>query len=137
MNKQQLVTALLAFTDQRSGIEWCNYTTREDFMEDYNGILRHGRIARQLLHWINWHESITADDILQQCTSRLTIEPNGSLDYCAGQYWPVEYRQAVCRMCASVIWSYFRDKCNCTTADQIRSAARKEFGRGIAQSFFR
>jgi hypothetical protein len=57
------------------------------------------------------------------------------LDYCAGQYFPTEYRAAVCRALASVLWNYWRDGGR-YTADQIRAAAKSNLGRGITRRWF-
>lgn len=32
-----------------------------------------------------------------------------TIDYCTGQYWPTEYRRAVCAVLASAIWDYWRE----------------------------
>ena len=64
--------------------------------------------ARALLHYVAWHDSITAEMILDRARSgRLSIKVEGNkvrVDYCTGQYWPTEYRPAVCRLLSSVIW---------------------------------
>jgi hypothetical protein len=31
------------------------------------------------------------------------------IDYCTGQYWPTEYRRAVCAVLASALWEYTRN----------------------------
>lgn len=41
----------------------------------------------------------------------VAIEPVWALEYCAGQYWPTEYRAAACAVLASALWSYKRDRC--------------------------
>jgi hypothetical protein len=57
------------------------------------------------------------------------------LDYCAGQYFPTEYRAAACRTLASALWCYWSDGGR-HSADQIRAAARRHLGRGIAKRWF-
>lgn len=32
------------------------------------------------------------------------------IDYCTGQYWPTEYRAAVCSVAASTLWDWVRDR---------------------------
>jgi hypothetical protein len=75
----------------------------------------------------------------------------GRLDYCTGQYWPTEYRRAVCAVMASALWEHTREHCmpkkkdgpggpalydGKTAGDFIRARFRKEFGRGIASRWF-
>ena len=65
------------------------------------------------------------------------------IDYCAGQYWPTEYRKAVCAVLASALWDALRedfssvpDKPELSKGDAIRLNFRREFGRSIAQRWF-
>jgi hypothetical protein len=77
-------------------------------------------------------------------------KPNGlRIDYCTGQYFPTEYRKAVCAVLASALWGN-----RCRTAyevlgpaahetingqspgDRIRAHFQREFGRGIASRYF-
>lgn len=152
MNKQAMVNALYKFINQRSGIEFRNYWTsdhwnarseaREAFMGDYRPILKHGRHARQLLRFVERCDSITAEMLLEASSAysgRLQFVERGDkvgIDYTTGQYFPTEYRNAVCVVLAQAIWNWFRDKCNCETGEAIRKAARREFGRGIASIWF-
>ena len=57
---------------------------------------------------------------------RLTWDGD-KLDYCTGQYYPVEYRKAICRALASAIWTYFREDCGCNTREKILAAAKRAF----------
>ena len=78
------------------------------------------------------------------------------IDYCTGQYFPTEYRRAVCAVLASAIWSWKRDQCmpaptlhhNTETGetlqrykglragDYLRANFKREFGRGMAARWF-
>lgn len=74
------------------------------------------------------------------------------LEYCTGQYWPTEYRRAVCAVLASAIWYWWREKCmplgftehpadpprydGLSAGDYLRRNARREFGRAIASRWF-
>ena len=58
------------------------------------------------------------------------------VDYTTGQYFPTEYRKAACAVLAQAIWDWFRGKCNYETGEAIRKAARREFGRAIASTWF-
>ena len=134
--RTEILEALARFVAQRSGIDGRNYGgSREAFLGDYRRILRDGREARALLRVVELStclpDSILAD-VLK--TGRLTWDGK-RLDYCAGQYWPTEYRAAVCRALASVLWNYWGDGGR-YTAEQIRAAARSNLGRGIARRWF-
>ncbi len=105
-------------------------------MGDYREILRDGRDARAMLKAIEW-SSMEADDILKgfgAFSGRLTLE-NGRLDYCTGQYFPTEYRAAVCGVLASALWQYYRTPE--TTGDDLRKLFRRKFGRGIQSRWFK
>ena len=134
--RTEILEALARFVAQRSGIDGRNYGgSREAFLGDYRRILRDGREARALLRVVELStclpDSILAD-VLK--SGRLTWDGK-RLEYCAGQYWPTEYRAAVCRVLASVLWNYWRDGGR-YTSDQIRAAARSNLGRGIARRWF-
>lgn len=82
------------------------------------------------------------------------------IDYCTGQYFPTEYRRAVCAVLASALWYYTREHCMPTVGtapcgsgkaeadkyfdgkkavsagDWLRAHFRNEFGRGIAARWF-
>lgn len=162
--KTAILHALRAFIAQRSGIEFANYqsgdwkASRAAFMGDYRPILKHGRHARELLRAVELRDSITADDIIEASrhafSGRLTIKVREdgavAIDYCAGQYFPTEYRNAACAVLASTLWSYWRANMPTPTTgrdgsqlydgmsagDWLRRKARQEFGRGIAAQWF-
>lgn len=62
-------------------------------------------------------------------------EPGVRADYCAGQYYPVEYRAACVRLLARVWWVEAA-KQHHVTAQSIRNSARRLFGSGIARRWF-
>ena len=163
--KQAIVSALRAFIQQRSGIDWRNYGgSREAFMSDYRTVLKHGRHARQLLREVELRESLPAQTLLEAAGSgrlQFITRADGSVacDYCAGQYFPTEYRAAVCRLLADVLWAYWRSNMPQPTyfqhgsaenppmrteerygglsgGDWLRRKARQELGRGMAQAWF-
>ena len=162
--KQQIITALRAFVAQRSGMDWRDYGDATSYRAEQRSITRDGKEARELICAIEWRDSITADMIIDASklafSGRLSIvyRDDGavSVDYCAGQYFPTEYRKAVCALCAAVLWDYMRVHCmpapelmhNSETGetlerykgmragDYIRAQFRKEYGRGIASRWF-
>jgi hypothetical protein len=64
------------------------------------------------------------------------------IDYCTGQYFPTEYRKAVCAVLASALWTRHRGGMSNDTidgktpGDRIRAQFREVFGRAIASRYF-
>lgn len=145
--KETLLTAIRAFVRQRPGMDPRNYGNVSAYRSESRSITRDLHDAEKLLDYIAWHDSISADDILAATRSsfsgRLTITEDAGafrLDYCAGQYFPTEYRRAVCAVCTSLLFDYYRGVHRITgaaTYKAVRAAARRELGRSIAQRWFR
>jgi hypothetical protein len=139
--RAELLAALDRFIRQRSGLDPRNYGDRESLLMDYRPILRDGKVARKLLRFVEIRESITADMLLEGTrafSGRLQFirdrKGNCVVDYCTGQYFPVEYRRAACCVLARTIQEYlFPDAKD--NAD-IRQKAKREFGRAIATRYF-
>lgn len=141
-----MIEALRRFINQRSGIDFRNYSSgdwkqsREAFMGDYRPILKHGRHARAMLNAVALRDGITAESLIDASRAyagRLQfVERDGkvSCDYCTGQYFPTEYRSAACAVLAQCLWDYWRP--DYKTGDEIAKQARREFGRGIAATWF-
>ena len=134
--KQELIESLRQFAEQRPGLEFANYADTASYRAESYRIFRQLADAKRLLIAVEKRPSISADDILAQLTKRLTWdEARGELDYCTGQYWPVEYRAAVCSALSSVLWDYFRES-GYKTAPEIRKAARRWFDAGLVDRWF-
>jgi hypothetical protein len=139
--RAELLAALDRFIRQRSGLDPRNYGDRESLMSDYRPILRDGKVARQLLRFVEIRESITADMLLEGTrafSGRLQFIRNNKgecvVDYCVGQYFPTEYRAAACRIMAYAIAEWMRPES--VDRETIRHKARREFGRAIAARYF-
>ena len=71
----------------------------------------------------------------------VAIEPAVKIDYCTGQYWPTEYRKAVCAVLASALWDRLRadmpdDTGDLSHGDWLRDQFRREYGIGISKRWF-
>lgn len=145
--KQQIIDALRRFASQRPGLNSREYGDAAGYRQESRGIARDLNQARVLLRAIEWREGVSAAHIIEAARSafsgRLSIDPEtAGIGYVTGQYWPTEYRRAVCAVCASALWGYMRD--SCMPADnEIRSPSpyfrrlfRNEFGRAIAERWF-
>lgn len=149
MNKTALLEALRGFIAQRPGLEFCNYGDLSSYRSAMRSITKDRHQAEALLSAVRWRDGITADDIIEASkhafSGRLTIEPlqNGeafSIQYCTGQYFPTEYRRAVCAVLSSALWDYWREGnpygYNPGAGQYVRDVARKELGRPIASRWF-
>ena len=136
MDKSQVIALLDKWISQRPGLEFGNYGDVTAYRSEMRDITKHMHHARAMLRYVEWHDSITAEMILDAAKSGRLSFVDGRIDYCTGQYWPTEYRSAVCRLLSSVIWSWMRDECDYSTGDAIRKAAEREFGRSIAHKWF-
>jgi len=143
MKKQKIIELLRAHVAQRSGIDYRNYGDRVSFMGDYRRILKDGKHARELIRAVEL-SSITENtliDAFSAYSGRLTLE-DGALSYCAGQYFPTEYRAAACAVCAQALWNHYREdfaKCKRdgeSDGSAIRRKFKTMFGRAIANRWF-
>jgi hypothetical protein len=147
MKKEMVISALRAFINQRSGIQFADYKSgnwvesRRAFMGDCRPILKAGQDARVLLAAVSGRDGITAKGIIEASRAfagRLQFKINGDsviIDYCTGQYFPTEYRNAACAVLATALWDYASSQ-GYKTGNDIRKWARNEFGRGIASRWF-
>jgi len=116
--KQKIIGALRAFAEQRAGMEPGNYGYGMDGYRAYRresaSVTRDLHDARELIRAIEWRDSITAEAIIA-ATRAFSIKEREDggvyVDYCTGQYFPTEYRKAVCAVCSQVLWDWTRDYC--------------------------
>jgi len=168
--KQAIIDALRAFVEQRPGFDWHNYSTASGYRSDQRRATRQLHDARQLLRAVELRDSITADDILRESIGgRINLSmteahgaPHCDVDYCVGQYWCTEFRAGVCRLLASVLWTWKRDHampeigaapCGSGKAqagmywdgharravsggDWLRNSFKREYGRPLASRWF-
>lgn len=140
--KQTIIDALHQWINQRPGLEFGNYGDVSSYRSEMRSIGRDLQHARAMVNYVAWHDSITAEMIMSAADNggRLTLTVNGDkvrIDYVTGQYWPTEYRRAVCALMSSVIWAWLRENCEYKTGDDIRKAARRELGQSIANRWFK
>jgi hypothetical protein len=141
--KEDIISDLRAFVAQRSGIEVSNYVSPgcadldgwRALQADRRLIGQQGRDARALLAYVE-ASGIDAESLARPLTGggRLSYE-GGALTYTAGQYFATEFRAAVCSALASVLWRYWASGVNLSAA-QLRQAAFRTFGRGLAKRWF-
>jgi hypothetical protein len=140
MNKQAILDTLRKFARQRPGLEIGNYGDYKAYRSELRSITRDLSHAETLLRAVEWSNIDAAAILIAAVGGRLSIAVDGErvrIDYCTGQYWPTEYRAAVCRVLASALWEHVRDHLpGEVTGDCIRAHFRREFGRAIASRYF-
>ena len=140
MDKILLISLLRKFASRRPGLEYGNYGCPKAYRSELRAVGRQLRDARTLLAAVEC-SPITGDQIAEALKSgRLTVHtaPNGgvSLEFTACQYEPTEYRPAVSRVCASLLWRHVRASWPHYDGTDIRAHFRRWFGRGIASVWF-
>lgn len=144
MNKQPIIDALYTFANKRPNLEFNNYGDIKSYRAESRAITKDLHHARNLLRALELSQSITGEDIIRASehafSGRLSINVTDdglvSIDYCTGQYFPTEYRKAVAVICASALWTFYRNECGYATADRIRQTAQRNLGRTIARHYF-
>lgn len=139
--KQSIIDTLNKWINQRPGLEFGNYGGVSSYRAELRSIGKDLQHARAMVNYVAWHDSITAEMILSAADNggRLSLTTDGdkvTINYVTGQYWPTEYRRAVCSLMSSVIWHWLRENCEYKTGDDIRKAARRELGASIARRWF-
>jgi len=136
--RSQIINAIATFIRSRPGLEYGNYDTARSYRAECRQIARDKRDAETLLSAVAL-SPITAEELLaafpRAYSGRLSWDA-GKLEYCVGQYYPTEYRKAVCSVLASALWSMRRESMAAESGGEIRASFRRQFGRGIASRWF-
>ena len=150
--KEAILGVLSLWIRQRPGLEYGNYasgwnykTGRAAYFAEARQIARQKREAGRMLAAIAWRTlSIDAEALLKAFRSfsgRLTVTTTqddggrwtATLDYCTGQYWPTEYRAAVCAVLGTALFDAAvadaRDGGHEFPGIVARKRLRAEFGR--------
>ena len=99
--------------------------------------------------WTGAAHVADVSDVCPKCDSPHTYHRPAAIgiDYCTGQYFPTEYRRAVCAVMASVLWNWKRTQCMpdsfrgatvppTSPGDYLRAGFKREYGRGLAARWF-
>ena len=135
-SKSVLCHALAHFIAKGPRLEYGNYGCPRTYRAEQRAITRDLRDARAFLRLVEI-SSITTEELKAAMRDawggRLSWD-GATLDYCAGQYWPTEYRKAVAATCALALkrhwWQGAPDGFK---NDQMK----KQFGRGMASRWFK
>jgi hypothetical protein len=145
MNKTELLDTLRAFAAKRPCLDFSDYGDAQTYRQESRAITRDLHNARELIRAVEL-SSITAEQIIRASSSafsgRLTIgetESGYKLDYCTGQYFPTEYRKAVCAVLSAALWDYYRTDIPKDTdhaGDYLRATFRRNFSRAVYRGYF-
>lgn len=138
------IEKLCKFVDQRAGLEYANYGDAKSYRAESREITKDRQDFYELLGWAssrieNLNDKLT--DYLQKSSGRLTLNKEGSLEYCTGQYFPTEYRPAACNVLKNLIWNDLRDEMEngkpvYEDGHAIRKAARRRLSRRVVKNYF-
>lgn len=132
------IAALSQFISSRPGFDPNNYSDAPSYRADVREAGKQLADARALLRYVELFNVPLDSDAFRAFGGRLSFDGE-RLDYCTGQYYPLEYRRAAAAVLASAIWKWWRDDSllqSPPSADKLRRKARREFGRRIALNYF-
>lgn len=141
--KERIMSALWAWIKRRPGLEFGNYGSVSNYRAELRGITRDKHDAEMLLRSVEL-ASLTGAQLkaaFRAFSGRLSWDGE-KLDYCAGQYWPTEYRRAVCAVAACALWDHYREdfakdaKENESAGDAIRRNFKRLFGKRMQTRWF-
>lgn len=139
---EQYTAALRAFILQRPGFEPANYAgAPAAYRADYARCLADRNDALALLaHVSRASDTATMELSIADALRSGRVEWDAStqsLDYCTGQYFPTEYRNAACQLLARALWAYWRGNApaDCSR-DVMMRIARDVVGKRLARRWF-
>lgn len=140
-DKAELLAALRAFVCQRPNVEAGNYSDWKSYRRELADIVKDRSDALTMLDAIE-RSGITADEMVRCLDGRLHWDAiYREIDYHTGQYFAVEYRRAVCRFAAAVLWDYWRDGLQEAhehgTREEIYAEAKRTFRSRRIWQYFR
>lgn len=136
IDRDQILDALDAFAATRPRLEFGNYGDRSSYRKEVRSITRDLHDARILLAAVR-RSSITGAQLIEAFRGKRLQWDGARLDYTTGQYYPVEYRPAVCSVAVSALWAHYaRDVTGDNLGDKIRATARRALPRAISKRWF-
>jgi hypothetical protein len=99
------LVALIDYAAQRPGLDIRNYGTWENYRSEAAWITRQWQTICDLIRDADFH-GVTDAQVIEASTYTYSgrMSWTGSeWDYCTGQYWPTEYRRAICAILRAVL----------------------------------
>lgn len=140
------IEKLTKFVNQRPGLNFADYGDAAAYRAESAEITRDRTDYFELLS-LAFSRISDLDNVitsyLQKSSGRLTLDDKGELNYCTGQYFPTEYRPAVNRVLANLIFASYRDEVEHNTpnnvykdGNEIRKAIKRRVSRRLARLYF-
>jgi len=138
--KNTILEALFRFVAQRPGLEYGNYKDRTAYRSEMRRITQDRHDAETLLRKVESSSmpAGTLKEAFRAYSGRLSWDGE-KLDYTTGQYFPTEYRKAVCSVASESLWEYYGSDIPYTEenrGDKVRAIFRRMFPRRIAKRWF-
>ena len=132
MNTPELKALLRAFVAQRPGFDYRNYGTVSAYRADQKRAMRDKADALALIS--AFPDEAARGFLTDALKGRLSLEGD-HLEYTAGQYYPTEYRAAVCRAVSDALralsWAQSQERLT-----ETRKRMARIVGRGCANRWF-
>jgi len=140
------IEKLVKFVNQKPNLEFANYGELSSYRKESREITSDRKDFFALLSLAqrridNLDTQLT--NYLSKNSGRLTINENGNLEYCTGQYFPTEYRPAANRVLSNLIWASYRDELDTNSpnpiykdGNEIRKEIRRNLSRRVSNCYF-
>ena len=140
------IDKLIKFVNQRPGLDFQDYGDISAYRSESAEITRDRADFFELLSLasrrINNLDTVITE-YLKSNSGRLTMDENGNLQYCTGQYFPTEYRPACNRVLANLIWKDYSNEIESNSPNpvykdghEIRKAIKRNVSRRVAKNYF-
>jgi hypothetical protein len=141
VEKSMILASLFCFIAKRPGLEYGNYCDMGIYRAEMRSITRDLKDAKTLLAKVG--DSYMPASVLKEAFSAYSgrLSWDGvELDYTTGQYFPTEYRKAVCAVASHALWKYYGDDIPYDAenrGDKVRAIFRRMFKAPIAMRWFK
>ena len=140
VEKSMILASLFCFIAKRPGLEYGNYGDMGIYRAEMRLITRDLKDAKTLLAKVG--DSSMPASVLKEAFSAYSgrLSWDGvELEYTTGQYFPTEYRKAVCAVASQALWKYYGDDIPYDAenrGDKVRAIFRRMFKAPIARRWF-
>ncbi len=140
------IEKLTKFVNQRPNLDFSNYGDVSAYRSESAEITRDRTDYFELLSYAFQRINSLNEQLekyLQTTSGRLTLNNDGNLEYCTGQYFPTEYRPAANRILANLIFASYRDEIEYNSpnnvykdGNEIRKAIKRNVSRRLFKNYF-
>ena len=133
------VKTLVSFATQRPGLSFEDYGSGYWYRKDQREVVKDLHDFWELMGLAGTYVENLNDKLritLMNSSGRLTMNEQGVIQYCTGQYFPTEYRPAACQILSRLIWTRFCDRYPDYTGTEIRKAIKKITSLRVYKNYF-